>query len=238
MVHVKDKREMARLFYLKYDIGAGEIILDQSKAKMSHNELLVLPNRITEKQGAMLKERLTDRFLYKDRKPFISEVEYEFGKIFSICKSCGFVTDRDKINKAWGGLCKRCFRKYQEEKKKEYQANKDYLKKIRKFKEYIKTNQGRVDAVPPQVIGSNIRMEVIRQGKTMREVARHLNLSDKQMSVLFDNKRLDVDVLQAICEYLMMPMEKALRQPRGVRLKRQDGLPKFWFEDDFRMKNE
>ena len=63
-----------KLFYLKYDIGAGEIILDQSKAKMSHNEILVLPNRITERQGARLKERLTDRFLYKDRKPFISEV--------------------------------------------------------------------------------------------------------------------------------------------------------------------
>ena len=229
---------MARLFFLKYDIGAGEIILDQSKAKMSHNEILVLPNRITERQGARLKERLTDRFLYKDRKPFVSEVEYEFGKIFSVCKSCGFVTDRDKTNKAWGGLCKKCFRKHQEEKKREYQANKDYRKKVRRLKEYIKTSQGRVDAVPIEVIESNIRMEVIRQNRTMRELAGHLNMSDKQMSVLFENKRIDFDLLQAICEHLTTPMEQMLRLPRGFRLKRQNGLPGFWFEDDFRMKNE
>lgn len=226
---------MAKLFYLKYDIGAGEIILDQSKAKMSHNEILVLPNRITERQGARLKERLTGRFLYKDRKPFVSEVEYEFGKIFSVCKSCGFVTDRDKTNKAWGGLCKKCFRKHQEEKKREYQANKDYRKKVRRLREYLKTEQGKIDAVPLSVIESNVRMEVIRQGKTMRELARHLNISETKMSLLFSAKKLSVDDLRAICEYLMTPMERMLRLPRGVSVKRQDGVPKDWLEDGFRV---
>ena len=229
---------MAKFYYLKYNVEIGEIVLDISKKKVSSKELLVLPNRITQKQGLKLRERITDRFLYKDRKAFISEVEYEFKRLFSICTECGFVTDKDKVNKAWKGLCRSCFKEYQQEKVKDYQSNKDYLKKVRKLKEYLKTEQGQIDAVPGSVIESNVRMAVVRTNKTMREVAKHLNISDKQMSILFNNKRIDADILRAICEYLMTPLERMLRPPRGVRIKRKDGVPKFWLDEDFRIKNE
>ena len=89
---------------------------------------------------------------------------------------------------------------------------------------------------PLSVIESNVRMEVIRQGKTMREVARHLNISETKMSLLFSAKKLSVDDLRAICEYLMTPMERMLRLPRGVSVKRQDGVPKDWLEEGFWMK--
>ena len=72
---------------------------------------------------------LTDRFLYKDRKPFISEVEYEFGKIFSVCKSCGFVTPRDKKTRRGAVCVKSASENIRRKRKKEYQATKDYLKK-------------------------------------------------------------------------------------------------------------
>ena len=229
---------MARLFYIKWDVEEGVLILDQQKKKVSQKELLVVPYKVTKKQAERLKERITDRFLYKKRNPFLNEIEHEFFRIFHVCKECGYVTDKEKVNKSWGKLCEFCFRKYQAEKLKEYQANKDYRKKIRRLKEYLKTDQGKIDAVPLSVIESNVRMEIIRQGKTMRELARHLNISETKMSLLFSAKKLSVDDLLAICEYLMTPMERMLRLPRGVSVKRQDGVPEHWFENDFRVKNE
>jgi transcriptional regulator with XRE-family HTH domain len=229
---------MAKLFYVKWHVEDGILILDQLKKKTSSKEILVVPNRITKAQGKRLKERITDRYLYKKRNPFVNEIEHEFHSIFHTCKQCGYVTDREKVNKAWGDLCNICFRKLQQEKLKEYQANKDYRKKVRKLKKYLQTTQGKIDAVPLDVIESNVRMEVVRQGKTMRELAKHLNISDSKMSLLFSGKKLDSDDLEAICEYLMTPMELFLRLPRGVYIKRQDGIPKHWLEEDFRMKNE
>lgn len=227
-----------KLFYLKYDVEAGEIILDQSKKKVSKTELLVLPNKITETQGKKLKERINNRALYKHRKPFLNELEHEFFCLFSVCSRCGYVTDKDKVNKAWDGLCKECFKDYQAEKQREYWATKDYRKRVRKYKRYLNTKQGVIDSVPISVIESNVRMEVIRQGKTMRELAQHLNISDKRMTELFNAKRIDADILDSICEYLITPLERMIRLPRGVRIKKQDGVPKFWFDGDFRIKNE
>jgi len=224
------------LFYIKWNVEDGEIILDQIRKSVSSKEILVVPYKITKIQAVRLKDRITDRFLYKNRKPFVSEIEYEFNKLFHVCKNCGHVTDKDDVNKAWGNLCKKCFKEYQREKLKEYQANKDYRKKVRRFKEYLKTPQGKVDAVPISVIESNVRMEVIRQGKTMRELAGHLNISETKMSLLFSAKKLSADDLRAICEYLMTPMERMLRLPRGVSVKRQDGVPKDWLEEGFWMK--
>lgn len=229
---------MAKFYWLKYDVDAGEIILDQSKKKVSSSELLVLQNKITEAQGGRLKKRLREREQFKKRKLFLNEVEYEFRRLFSICKRCGYVTDKAKINKAWHGLCKKCFKDYQEEKKREYWATKDYRKKINRYKEYLKTEQGLIDSVPISVIESNVKMEVVRQGKTMREVARHLNLSDKQMTELFKAKRIDAEILEAICEYLMTPIERMIRRHRGVRIPKKDGVPKFWIDTDFKMKGE
>lgn len=228
---------MAKIFYIKWDVEEGVLILDQQKKKVSQKELLVVPYKVTKKQAERLKDRITDRFLYKKRNPFLSEIEHEFFKIFHVCNQCGRVTDKVDVNKAWGKLCKPCFRKYQAEKLKEYQANKDYRKKIRRLKEYLKTEQGKIDAVPLSVIESNVRMEVIRQGKTMREIARHLNISETKMSLLFSAKKLSVDDLRAICEYLMTPMERMLRLPRGVSVKRQDGVPRDWLEEGFWIKN-
>ena len=124
MVHVKDKREMARLFYLSTTLARGDI--RPVKAKMSHKELLVLPNRITEGRGKA-KGRLTDRFLY-GQKPFI-EVEYESGRYSpSASRADSLQTGQDE--QGMGRSVQKCFRKHQR-KKTGVSGEQDYRKKVR-----------------------------------------------------------------------------------------------------------
>lgn len=228
---------MAKLFYLKWHIEEGVLILDQQRYNSKKNEFLITPYKVTQSQAKRLKKRITNRFLYKERKPFLNEIEFEFYNIFHVCKRCGFVTDKAKVNKAWGELCNSCFRDYQEEKKIEYQKSKDYRKRIRQLKVYLQTEQGKVDAVPNEVIQSNVRLEVIKANKTMKDVANYLGISESAMSLFFDNKRIDAGQLQAICEYLMVPIERMTRMPRGVRIKRKDGVPAHWLKEGFRIKS-
>ena len=88
---------MAKLFYVKFDVSAGTLILDQSRVKQSYDELLVNNFKITKAQAKLLKDAITDRFLYKDRAAFLSEVEWEFNRLFHVCSSCNFVTDKSKV---------------------------------------------------------------------------------------------------------------------------------------------
>ena len=67
---------MAGLFYLKWHVEEGRLILDQQKKTVSRKELLVVPYKVTKKQAEKLKERITDRFLYKKRNPFLNEIEH------------------------------------------------------------------------------------------------------------------------------------------------------------------
>ena len=201
---------MAKLFYIKYDVASGTLILDQSKVKQSYDELLVNNFKITKAQAKLLKDAITDRFLYKDRAAFLSEVEWEFNRLFHVCSSCNFVTDRSKVNKAWGNRCKRCFRKVQEEKRRKNQQNKDYRKQIRRYKDHLATNQGKVDAIPISIIESNVRFEMIRKNISSTGMANALGISSPSFSKLFKNNTIDFKVLQSICEVLIVPDRKSV----------------------------
>lgn len=226
---------MAKLFFVKYDVAAGTLILDQSKEKQSYDELLVVPYRITKMQAVELKGAITDRFLYTDRSAFLHEVEYEFNKLFHVCNACNFVTTRSKVNKAWGNRCQKCFRKVQEEKRRKNQQNKDYRKQIRKYKEHMTTPQGKVDAIPISIIKSNVRFEMLRKNISSIDMANALGVSPPSFSKLFKNNTIDYKVLQSICEVLIVPPEKILRLYRGTRVPKKDGVPRFWLEDGFRI---
>ncbi|HHX59654.1 MAG TPA: helix-turn-helix transcriptional regulator [Epulopiscium sp.] len=226
---------MAKLFYVKYDVSSGSLIIDQSKVKQSYDELLVNNYKITKTQAKLLKDAITDRFLYKDRAAFLSEVEWEFNRLFHVCSSCNFVTTRSKVNKAWDNRCQRCFRKVQEEKRRANQANKDYRKQIRKYKEHMTTPQGRVDAIPISIIESNVRFEMIRRNISSTDMANALGISPPSFSKLFKNNTIDYKALQSICEVLIVPPEKMLRLHRGVRVPRKDGVPRFWLDEGFRI---
>ncbi len=226
---------MAKLFYVKFDVSAGALILDQSRVKQSYDELLVNNFKITKTQAKLLKDAITDRFLYKDRDAFLSEVEWEFNRLFHVCSSCNFVTTRSKVNKAWGNRCQRCFRKVQEEKRRKNQQNKDYRKQIRKYKEHLTTNQGAVDAIPIAIIESNVRFEMLRKNISSIDMANALGISPPSFSKLFKNNTIDYKVLQSVCEVLIVPPEKILRPKRGIRVPKKDGIPRFWLEDGFRI---
>lgn len=228
---------MAKLFYVKYHVEDGIFILDQVKRKVSPKEMMVVPYKITKAQGKMLKDRVDHKYGKKSRNPFMNEIKHEFDTLFHVCKECQYVTTATKVNKAWGNVCSRCFRIVQAENKRKYQAQKDQRKKIRRYRRYLKTMQGRIDSVPIEVIGSNVRIEIVRQGKTQREIAQHLGITDGMFSVMFAKKKVNAEDLQAICEYLGIPIEKTLRLPPGVTVKRQDGIPKHWLKEGFRMRN-
>ena len=226
---------MTKLFYIKYDVASGTLILDQSKVKQSYDELLVNNCKITKTQAKKLKDAITDRFLYSDRDAFLHEVDFEFNRLFHVCSSCNFVTDKSKVNKAWGDKCQRCFRKVQEEKRRANQASKDYRKQIRKYKEHMTTPQGKVDAIPISIIESNVRFEMIRKNISSTGMANALGISPPSFSKLFKNNTIDYKVLQSICEVLIVPPEKMLRLNRGVRVPKKDGVPKFWLDEGFRI---
>lgn len=226
---------MAKLFYVKIDVSNGTLILDQSKIKQDYNELLVVPYRITKTQAKKLKDAVTNRFLYKDRHPHLSEVSYEFNRIFHVCSKCDFVTDRSEANKTWGNRCKKCFRKLQEEKRRDNQANKDYRRQIKKYKHHLTTPQGRIDATPISIIESNVRFEMIKQNISSTVMAEKLNISRPTFSKLFKNNTIEYKMLQDICTVLLVPIEKMLRLHRGMRIPKKDGVPRFWLEDGFRI---
>lgn len=224
-------------FYLKYDISVGELILDPSRKRATINELLVVPNRITQTQGKTLKKRLETRQLIKGRKLFVPEVEEEFHKLFSVCKTCGFVTDRNRINKAWSGECKSCFRETQEARKRENQANRDYIRQIRKYKLHLKTLQGRIDSVPAPLIVSNINFEMKKQGKKWKDLADYLELSQPKLNEILGGKTIRKEYLLLVCEFLFVPVEKLLKRQRGFKIPYKDGVPEFWLEAGFRIRN-
>lgn len=226
---------MPKLFYVKIDVSNGTLILDQSKTKQDYNELLVVPYRITKTQAKKLKEAITDRFLYADREPFLNEIEFEFYRIFRVCRKCGFVNNKEDVNKAWSGLCEGCFRKLQIEKRRKNQADKDERRKMRRYKEHLKTPQGRIDAIPISIIESNVRFEMIRKNISSTDMANALNISKPTFSKLFKGNTINYKVLQSVCEVLIVPPEKILRLHRGVRVPKKDGVPRFWLEDGFRI---
>ena len=98
---------MAKLYYIKWDVEEGVLILDQQKKKVSQKELLVVPYKVTKKQAERLKERITDRFLHKKRNPFLNEIEHEFFRIFQKdskasvlrvrCQVCNYAQMRNKL---------------------------------------------------------------------------------------------------------------------------------------------
>jgi len=224
-------------YFLKYNVAVGEIILDTSRKREATDELLVVKSRITKLQAKTLKNQLGARQLIKGRKLFLSEVEEEFNKLFSVCKTCGFVTDRSKINKAWDGECKSCFRNTQEERKRENQANRDYLRQIRKYKLHLNTLQGQIDSVPVPLIVSNIQFEMKKQGKKFKDLADYLELSQPKLNEMLGGKSIKKEYLLLVCEFLFVPLEKLLKRQRGFKIPYKDGVPKFWLEDGFRIRN-
>lgn len=227
----------AKRYFLKYNVAVGEIILDASRKRVSVDELLVTKSRITKTQAETLKKRLETRQLIKGRKLFLSEVEEEFNKLFSVCKTCGFVTDRAKINKTWDGECRSCFRETQEVRKRENQANRDYLRQIRKYKLHLNTLQGQIDSVPVPLIVSNIQFEMKKQGKKFKDLADYLELPQSKLNEMFGGKTIRKEYLLLVCEFLFVPVEKLLKRQRGFRIPYKDGVPKFWLEDNFRIRN-
>lgn len=231
---------MSKRYYVKYNVAIGELILDSSKVKSNPEELLVVPHMIGSRQGKVLKERITNRFLYKRRKPFLQEIEHEFYKIFHVCKTCGHVTNKQgehKHQKRWGDECKKCYQKTRIRRRKEWEATKDHRKVIRRYKLHLNTLQGQIDAVPIEVIESNVRLEMKLQGKTPKEMAQFMGVSQSRFSEMFRTVSIKKDYLLKMSEYLFVPVEKLIRRPRGVRIPYVDGVPKFWLDKNFRIRN-
>ena len=222
-------------YFLKYYLATGELIFDKTPNRAHNDELLVVRYKITLSQGKRLENRLKIVHLRLGRILFLHEVEQEFYKMFHVCKTCGFVSD--KVRKEWNGECQKCFRHTQELKRIEYQRTKDYRKQIRKYKLHMKTLQGQIDSVPIALIESNVKLELKKQGKTIKNLADGLCLRQSKINEIFANKTIKKEYLLEMAEFLFVPVEKFLRLQRGVRIPYKDGVPKFWLDDDFVIRN-
>lgn len=226
-----------KLYFLKYDIEAGEIILDKSRRRASIRELLIVPYKVSTRQGERLSERIGVDRLKRGRILFSHEVEYIFNRMFNVCKECGFVTDKVKSRKQWNGLCRSCFREYQEAQKIEFRDKRDYRRQIRKYKLHLNTLQGQIDSVPLELIEANVRLELKKQGKTVKSLSDGIKLRQSKINEMFKGKTIKKEYLLEISEYLFVPVEKLLRIPRGASIPYKDGVPKFWLDDGFVIRN-
>lgn len=225
-----------KTYHILYDSYCGEIILATSKKKESMAEILVVPYKITERQGKSLKNAINASREKYERTLFSNEVEDIFNRLFHVCKACSFVTDRP-VNKAWGDRCEKCFRKYQEEERKRFRELADHRKQVRRYRLHLNTLQGQIDAVPIQVIESNVKLLMRRQGKAYGDLADYLGASNKYLSELFKNRTIKKEYLLKISEFLFVPVKKLLVIPRGFKLPYQDGIPKFWLDEKFYIRN-
>lgn len=223
-------------YFLLYDVSCGEIILATSNKRETMAEILVVPYKITERQGKSLKNALNASKDKVGRILFSNEVEDIFNKLFHVCKACSFVTDRP-VNKTWGERCEKCFREYQEEERKRFRELADHRKQVRKYRLHLNTLQGQIDAVPIQVIESNVKLLIRRRGKAYGDLAAYIGMSNQRFSEIFKNQTIKKEYLLKISEFLFVPVKKLLEVPRGFRLPYKDGVPKFWLDEKFYIRN-
>ncbi len=220
-------------YYPKYSLESGELILDTSKASFDGSEMLILPYKITKTQGYQLKGKVERSHYHVERMPFLHEYQFQFYKIFHVCEKCNFVSEKRKVNKAWGPLCRRCFRKRQAQDVKQRGRDNDYRKKIIKYRAYLKTTQGKINAVPKEYLISNMKIELDMKGLSLTQLAEYMGVSSKKLYNLLSNRFIKEEIVLAASSLLNIPINRFLKIRRGLTNPTIDGIPAFWLKDGF-----
>lgn len=227
---------MQRTYFVKLDIDSGKIILDITDEKKNHNELLIPDYRLSEEQGKMLSDRLK-----KYKKPQYPDAILECRRIFYPCKQCGYVVTSEKANKAWNGLCEPCFRVNQKNRRKLYDTEREEEKalqnRLERYKRHIATTQGRIDAVPIEIIESNIRLEMFSKGLLYKDLARTLRMTSPQVSQLFYNKYIKAGTLKSIAKFIGVDLKALLKVPKEYKIEMYNGIPASWFDPNSRIRH-
>lgn len=216
------------LYYLKFDVTNARIILDSDKEQKSSNEYLIEGYRISRSQGKMLNEKLN-----KYRRVLIPDVELECKRLFRKCKVCGFVINRNDSATDWGGLCNRCRKDGEEERKRVYNRELYYKKKrtqhLNKYQAVLNTVQGQIYATPMEVIQSNIRGAMFSKGKTYRDLSKHLGIDEREFTKMFYGMYMDKEKLFKIADFIGVKYTELIKIPPGVTFETYYGIPYWWF---------
>lgn len=219
----------AKRYYLKFNVVNNSIILDVNSSLHNEDEILLSNHTITVRQGKLLRDAMKEH-----DKPYSTEVLFLFDKLFNVCPDCGIVLTKSSQKAAQKNRCVKCWNKFREERRdiwfKNRDKQRDYERQMRKLRLHLKTPQGRVDAVPMDIIESNIRIALARKGGTFKEMGEFIGVSPSVIYSLFRNKYIRVERLLQICEYLKVNLGTILAIPIGVKIPKIDGVPKHMVE--------
>ena len=221
---------------MKYNVRTGTLIADASRKTSSWEEALLVDSKVTAEQARTLNEVIKNRPKYRDRKPYLFEVEIEFQKLFTVCDTCACAIDRAKHNKAWGKNCRDCHQIVVKKRTADRIKRRDYYRQVRRYRLHYNTPQGKVDAIPIQLIKENTRLEMKLKGETFSSVARALDIDEKAFRAFFENRTISRHLLAQIAGYLKIPISRLTHKRRGVTLRLKDGVPEFWLHRNFRIR--
>lgn len=213
-------------YYLKWDVEKASFMLDKS----FHVDGFIYSIRkilITPEQAEQFAERITKKYLQKGKYIDMNVLEYEFDWFFHICKECGTATthvDWVKRQEVW---CYDCYHDRLEDKYRAGWRKHWERKRVERMKLYAKTEQGIADTVGLKAIKANVIIQMKKAGKTQADLAVVLGNTEENINKLLNaNKSIKMEYLYKIAEWLFVPMDLLLKQPRGqAPLKRRNGIP-------------
>lgn len=220
-------------FYLKYNIKNGAFILDTSRTSQGWDELLVSENKVSKLQGIEFQDKVNNAYKFKKRSPWLFEVEEEFDKMFHTCAECGYVTTRTEHKHYWTKYCKSCAEEISREKLLAKDRRKNRQRRIRRLRLHLNTPQGKVDAVPIEIIKENTALEMRLKGTSFAEVGRKMGLPEGSLARMFQGKSISRHILAEIASIIGVPLSSLIRKRRGVRIPLKHGVPAFWLDETF-----
>jgi hypothetical protein len=157
----------------------------------------------------------------------LNVLEFEFDKYFHICCECKYVTEHPEWADRFGNRCYECYQDTLFEKRSIAIKKVARRKREEQLRLYVKTDIGQVDIAGVRIVWANIRIELLRNGRKLTELAKLLGVSDGLLNqMMYRDQTIKTATIYKIAEWLMTPFEIFVRLPRGTKpLKRKNGIP-------------
>ena len=213
-------------YYLKWDIDQGSFLLDVSFRAEGFiygiRQVLITPE-----QAEQFSELISRRYLDKNKYIDMNVLEFEFDRFFTKCTECGIVTSKVDRTTRQGNLCYDCYQLTIMDNWKQSRRATLERQRVQKLAIYAKTPQGLADIVGARVIKSNILIQLKKAGKTQGQLAEAIGMREDSLSTMLTyGKSVRIEELFKISEWLFVPIDLLLKQPRGLApLKKKNNIP-------------
>jgi hypothetical protein len=214
------------LYYLKWDLENKSFLLD-TQSTLNGFDYCIKKQLITQEQAVKFGEKIEYKYLNRNRYIDMNVLEFEFERFFIICKKCKTATAKPDWARRQGDLCYDCYRAGLSDKYKALWKKYWERRRLERLQIYAKTDQGIADSVGASAIRANIKIQLIKAGKTQNDLAAMLGTRPGNVSKMFlNNKTLKIEIIYKVAEWLFIPIDLLLKRPRGAnKVKRKNKIP-------------